>query len=84
MVITKDENDIYHADMGIFRLTTFDAMKGELSGESLVLISDSEDDAKVTFLVEKQEKGKFTVKVIDSQWELLENGTVFDFTKQEK
>jgi len=83
LVITKAENG-YQADMGIFRLTTFDAMKGELSGENLILISDSDDDAKVTFLAEKQENGKYTVKVIDSQWKLLENGTVFEFTKQEE
>lgn len=84
LVITKDEHDEYYADMGIFRLTTFDNMKGEISGKNLLLISDSGDDAKVTFLAEKQENGKYTVKVIDSQWELLENGTVFEFTHQEE
>ena len=82
LTITKDENNEYHADMGIFRLTTFDAMKGELSWNALILISDEEENAHVTFLAEKQDNGKINVQVIDSKRELLENGTVFEFTQQ--
>ncbi|MCR5412750.1 MAG: hypothetical protein K6E76_07405 [Patescibacteria group bacterium] len=48
----------------------------------MILISDGEENAHVTFLAEKQDNEKINVQVIDSQRELLENGTVFEFTQQ--
>lgn len=83
LTITKDENGEMKAELGIFRLTTFSDMVVTESWNDLILAETGEFARPISFLATQNDE-MITIKVIHSDWELLEEGETFTFPKEQK
>ena len=71
--------DNYKANISIFRLTTFDdCTVDEIKNDILTISGLDPDNKPIKFTFNWNTK---TLKVVDTTWSLLENGTEFTFNK---
>lgn len=78
--IAKGDDGKYVVQIGIFRLTTLNDGIGELTPEGMLFTATDAAGNPISGII-TVENQIATVKFTDSTWELLENGSVFQYSK---
>ena len=78
--IAKGEDGKYIVQIGIFRLTTLDDGVGELTDEGMTFTATDAAGNPISGII-TVEHNTATVTFTDSTWDLIENGTVYQYSK---
>ena len=78
--IAKGEEGKYIVQIGIFRLTTLDDGVGELTAEGMTFTATDAAGNPIGGII-TVEDDIATVTFTDSTWDLIENGTVYQYSK---
>ena len=78
--IAKGEDGKYIVQIGIFRLTTLDDGVGELTAEGMTFTATDAAGNSIGGII-TVEDDIATVTFTDSTWDLIENGTVYQYSK---
>ena len=78
--IAKGEDGKYIVQIGIFRLTTLDDGVGELTAEGMTFTATDAAGNPIGGII-TVEDNIATVTFTDSTWDLIENGTVYQYSK---
>lgn len=78
--IAKGRDEKYIVQIGIFRLTTLSDGVGELTSDGMLFTATDAAGNPISGII-TVESNIATVKFTDSTWSLLENNSVFQYTK---
>lgn len=78
--IAKGKDGKYIVQIGIFRLTTLEDGVGELTSEGMIFTATDAAGNPISGIITVEDQIA-TVEFTDSSWGLLENGSVFQYSK---